>query len=164
GAKVLQKAVGEMLANPNAETLAAARKAWIDARVPYLQTEAFRFTNPIVDAWEGKVNAWPLDEGLIDYVASAEPGSENPLFSANAGANKALKIDGKDVDARRITIELLRETLHEAGGLRANVATGWHAIEFLLWGQDLNGTGPGAGNRPPTDYDLTRCTHGNCDR
>jgi putative iron-regulated protein len=164
GAQALQAAVDRMLAKPSTETLAAARKAWIDARVPYLQSEAFRFTNPIVDAWEGKVNAWPLDEGLIDYVASADPGSDNPLFAANVIANKVLTIDGKDVDAGQITAELLRETLHEAGGLRSNVATGWHAIEFLLWGQDLNGTGPGAGNRPHTDYDLAGCTNGNCDR
>jgi len=44
------------------------------------------------------------------------------------------------------------------------VATGYHAIEFLLWGQDLNGTGPGAGNRPATDFDTANCTHDNCDR
>jgi putative iron-regulated protein len=163
-AKALRRAVGDLLANPRAETLAAARKAWIDARVPYLQSEAFRFTNPIVDAWEGKVNAWPLDEGLIDYVAPTGQDSDNPLFSANVVASKVLKLDGKDVDLSRITAEVLRETLHEAGGLRANVATGWHAIEFLLWGQDLNGTGPGAGNRPHTDYDTAACTNGNCDR
>jgi putative iron-regulated protein len=48
--------------------------------------------------------------------------------------------------------------------VEANVATGYHAIEFLLWGQDLNGTGPGAGNRPASDYDIANCTHGNCDR
>src|SRR5262245_21408179 len=70
GAKALRKVIGEMLARPSPETLAAARKSWIDARVPYLQSEAFRFTDPVVDAWEGKVNAWPLDEGLIDYVAA----------------------------------------------------------------------------------------------
>jgi putative iron-regulated protein len=164
GARWLQQAVGRMLAKPSAANLAAARKAWIDARVPYLQSEAFRFANPIVDAWEGKVNAWPLDEGLIDYVASASQDSDNPLFAANVIANTIITIDGNDVDAARITPELLREKLHEAGGLRSNVATGWHAIEFLLWGQDLNGTGPGAGNRPHTDYDLAACTHGNCDR
>jgi putative iron-regulated protein len=164
GAKALQGAVGEMLAKPSAETLAAARKAWIAARVPYLQTEAFRFTNPIVDAWEIKVNAWPLDEGLIDYVASPDLVSDNPLFSANVVANRNLRVGDKDIDASRITPELLRDTLHEAGGLRANVATGWHAIEFLLWGQDLNGTGPGAGDRPYTDYGLAACSNGNCDR
>jgi putative iron-regulated protein len=58
----------------------------------------------------------------------------------------------------------LLSKLHEAGGVEANVATGYHAIEFLLWGQDLNGTGPGAGNRPATDYALQGCTGGNCDR
>jgi putative iron-regulated protein len=163
GARALQTAIDALLANPGLQTLAAARKAWIDARVPYLQSEAFRFTNPIVDAWEGKVNAWPLDEGLIDYVASTEQASDNPLFAANIVASKVVRVHAQDVDAGRITAELLRE-MHEAGGLRPNVATGYHAIEFLLWGQDLNGTGPGAGNRPHTDYDLAACTNGNCDR
>jgi putative iron-regulated protein len=63
-----------------------------------------------------------------------------------------------------ITPDLLKNTLQEAGGIKANVATGFHAIEFLLWGQDLNGTGPGAGDRPASDYDLKNCTVGHCDR
>jgi len=78
-------------------------------------------------------------------------------------ANTSLKIAGETVDASKITPELIR-SLQEAGGIEANVATGYHAIEFLLWGQDLNGTEPGAGNRPATDYDLKACTNGNCDR
>lgn len=164
GGIALQKAVGAMLAAPNATTLAAARKAWVDARFPYMQTEAFRFTNPIIDAWEGKVNSWPLDEGFIDYIATKNPDSENPLYAANIIANKSLKINGVDVDTSKITKELLADKLQEAAGLRSNVATGYHAVEFLLWGQDLNGTGPGAGNRPATDYDLKACTNGNCDR
>ena len=57
-----------LLATPSEATLAAARDAWLAARVPYMQTEVFRFGNPVVDDWEGRVNAWPLDEGLIDYV------------------------------------------------------------------------------------------------
>ncbi len=68
-AKKLQAAVDALIAKPSADTLKAAREAWIAARVPYMQTEAFRFGNKIVDDWEGKVNSWPLDEGLIDYVA-----------------------------------------------------------------------------------------------
>ena len=164
GGKALQKAVAALLATPNAGTLAAARKAWIDARVPYLQSEAFRFTNPIIDAWEGGINSWPLDEGLIDYIADPKQESDNPLFAANVIANKKLKINGAEVDASKITKKFLAETLHEAAGIRSNVAIGYHAIEFLLWGQDLNGTGPGAGNRPATDYDLKACTNGNCDR
>ena len=47
--------------------------------------------------------------------------------------------------------------------MEANVATGYHAIEFLLWGQDLHGTQAGAGERPATDYDVKNCTHGHCD-
>ncbi len=54
--------------------------------------------------------------------------------------------------------------LQEADNIEANVATGYHAIEFLLWGQDLNGTGPGAGDRPPTDFDFANCTGGHCER
>ena len=165
-AKILQAAVDKLIAAPTAANLDAARAAWIAARVPYQQTEAFRFGNAIVDDWEGKVNAWPLDEGLIDYV-DASYGSdnpENPLFTANVIAAKTIKIAGEDVDLSTITREILADKLQEAGGVEANVATGYHAIEFLLWGQDLNGTDAGAGNRPASDYDPKNCTNGNCER
>ena len=165
-AKALEKAVDALIATPSEATLTAAREAWLAARNPYQETEVYRFGNPVVDEWEGKVNAWPLDEGLIDYV---DPGygtesDENALFTANVIASKTIKIDGKDVDATNITPEFLSGTLQEAGGIEANVATGYHAIEFLLWGQDLNGNGPGAGNRAFTDFDTKACTNGNCDR
>lgn len=166
-ARKLQKAVDAFLAKPGADRLVAARQAWRAAREPYQTSEAYRFGNPIVDDWEGKVNAWPLDEGLIDYVdpSYGRASDENPLFTANVIANKKLAYAGKTVDASKITKKLIAETLHEIGKVEANVATGYHAIEFLLWGQDLNGTGPGAGNRPWTDYaEGKACTHGNCDR
>ncbi len=164
-AKALDAAVDALIAKPSDETLKAARAAWLKARVPYQQTEAYRFGNLLVDEWEGKVNAWPLDEGLIDYV-DASYGTEsdtNALFVGNVIANPKLEIAGKTIDATTITPEVLQE-LHEAGEVEANVATGYHAIEFLLWGQDLNGTGPGAGNRQASDYDTANCTNGNCDR
>ncbi|CAO3458229.1 Iron-regulated protein A precursor [Azospirillum argentinense] len=165
-AKALKKAIDALVANPSDATLAAARTAWLNARVPYMQTEAFRFGNPIVDAWEGKVNAWPLDEGLIDYVDDSYAGGDsNPFAKANVIANPKIKAGDKTIDARKITKELLADKLHEAGKVEANVATGYHAVEFLLWGQDLNGTGPGAGARPATDYAKGKdCTNGNCDR
>ncbi len=163
----LQTAVEALVASPGEETLAAARAAWRAARVPYQQTEAFRFGNPIVDDWEGRVNAWPLDEGLIDYVKTETYGkesAENKFYVANVIANPVLNVGGKKIDATKIIKALISKDLHEAGGVEANVATGYHAIEFLLWGQDLNGTGPGAGNRPWTDYDTAKCTGGNCGR
>ncbi len=166
-ARKLKESIGTLVAKPSAETLAAAREAWKAARVPYMQTEAYRFGNKIVDEWESKVNAWPLDEGLIDYVDKSygTASDTNPLYAANVIANTKLKIGGRMVDTSRITKKLLSETLHEAEKIEANVATGYHAIEFLLWGQDLNGTGPGAGNRPYTDYAKGKaCTGGNCDR
>ncbi|MQB17073.1 peptidase [Pseudomonas lactis] len=151
-AKTLQTAIDTFLANPNDETLKAARTAWIAARVPYLQSEVFRFGNTIIDDWEGQVNAWPLDEGLIDYVdKSYEHALGNPGANANIIANNEIQVGEDKVDVKDITPEKLA-SLNELGGSEANVATGYHAIEFLLWGQDLNGTGPGAGNRPASDY------------
>ena len=166
-AKELQAAVRALVDTPSAATLRAAKRAWLAARVPYQQTEVYRFGNAIVDDWEGKVNAWPLDEGLIDYVDSSygTDSDENPLYTANVIANPKITHGGEEIDSSTITKELLAEKLQEIGGVEANVATGYHAIEFLLWGQDLNGTGPGAGNRPWTDYARgDACTNGNCDR
>ncbi|NOD96942.1 peptidase [Ruegeria sp. HKCCD6228] len=166
-AKKLQDAVNALIADPSDATLNAARAAWVAARVPYQQTEVYRFGNAIVDDWEGKVNAWPLDEGLIDYVDAAYGGAtdENEFAVLNVIANPSFQLSGETIDASEITPELLSDTLHEADGIEANVATGYHAIEFLLWGQDMNGHGAGAGNRPATDYAQGEdCTGGHCDR
>lgn len=156
-AGLLQQAVTDLIEAPSSATLAAAREAWKQSRIPYMQTEVFRFGNTVVDDWEGRVNAWPLDEGLIDYVVG------NP-DAVNVIANRTLLINGTSVTADPIDVALLQDVLHEAEGIETNVATGYHAIEFLLWGQDLHGTGPGAGNRPATDFDPARCTGGNCER
>ncbi|WP_043308725.1 imelysin family protein [Pseudomonas sp. ML96] len=150
--KQLQSAIDAFLAKPSEETLKAAKEAWLAARVPYMQTEVFRFGNAVVDDWEGQLNAWPLDEGLIDYVAKDyQHALGNPGASANIIANTTIQVGEDKIDVTEITSEKLAE-LNELGGSEANVATGYHAIEFLLWGQDLNGTGPGAGQRPYTDY------------
>ena len=167
GARKMQQAIGAFLDAPSAGTLERARQAWIEARVPYQQTEVYRFGNPVVDEWEGKVNAWPLDEGLIDYVDAAAYGAEseeNTFYTANVVANPTLTVAGRTIDAGAIDADLLR-SLHEVDEVEANVATGYHAIEFLLWGQDLNGTGPGAGQRPATDFmPGADCTGGHCER
>ncbi|PHP66503.1 peptidase [Zhengella mangrovi] len=166
-ARNLDDAARALIADPSPETFGAARDAWRAARPPYQQTEAFRFGNPVVDAWEGRVNAWPLDEGLIDYVAPSygTESDRNSLYTANVIASSTIVINGRTTDVSAITPALLSGTLQEAGDIEANVATGYHAIEFLLWGQDLNGSGPGAGDRPWTDYAGGKaCTHGHCDR
>ncbi|MBC8130406.1 MAG: peptidase [Rhizobiaceae bacterium] len=165
-ARALDAAVEALVADASDETLEAARTAWKAARIPYQQTEAFRFGNPIVDDWEGRVNAWPLDEGLIDYVAPpyGTESDSNAFYVANIVANPKIEIGGESVDATSITPALLRDKLQEAGGVESNVATGYHAIEFLLWGQDANGTGPGAGDRKATDFSTTACTNDPCER
>lgn len=164
-AKDLQLKVEQLLAKPSADTLKNARDAWINARIPYTQSEVFRFGNPPVDEWEGQVNAWPLDEGLIDYVAKGyNHQMGNIAASANIIANKELKIGTTTLQLDPITPALLA-TLNELGGSEVNVATGYHAIEFILWGQDLNGTAAGAGDRPHTDFVTGQgCTNGNCER
>lgn len=150
--KALQGAIDALLTNPNDATLQAAREAWLAARVPYMQSEVFRFGNAVVDDWEGQLNAWPLDEGLIDYVAKDyQHALGNPGAGANIIANSSLQVGEDKLDASNITPELLA-SLNELGGSEANVATGYHAIEFLLWGQDLNGSNPGAGARPASDF------------
>lgn len=165
-ARTLQQKIEMLIAQPSDATLQQARDAWKLARVPYQQSEVFRFGNPVVDEWEGQLNAWPLDEGLIDYVDARHYHHEmgNVGATANIIANTRIKVGAEIRDLSNLTPELLAD-LNELGGSEANVATGYHAIEFLLWGQDLNGTGPGAGNRPYTDYVQGKgCTGGNCDR
>ena len=164
-AKALDAAIDELGRKPSKKALAAARNAWIAARAPYSYSEVLRFIFPPIDHWDKSVNAWPLDEGLIDYLAdNSEVSEDNPYGNLNIIASKKPLILGQTVDATEITPELLRDHLHELDSIESNVAIGYHAIEFLIWGQDNNGTGRGAGNRPWTDYSSNRCTNGNCDR
>ncbi|NIB39898.1 peptidase [Pseudomaricurvus alkylphenolicus] len=165
-AQQLEQKLLALTANPSDKTLQDARQAWKAARVPYQQSEVFRFGNAVVDDWEGQLNAWPLDEGLIDYVEQDSYESELGNVGANANiiANTQLQLGSEILDTGELTPELLA-SLNELGGSEANVATGYHAIEFLLWGQDLNGTGSGAGDRPHTDYAKgSNCTNGHCAR
>lgn len=166
-AQTLLTTVKALIDMPSATAQQAAKSAWLASRVPYQQTEVYRFGNAIVDDWEGKVNAWPLDEGLIDYVDASYGGAtdENEYAVLNVIANPSFTLSGESIDASEITPALLEGALHEADEIESNVATGYHAIEFLLWGQDLNGHSPGAGNRPWTDYAQgDACTGGNCAR
>ena len=165
-AKALDAATDKLISEPTAANLAAAKEAWLAARVPYQQTEVFRFGNAVVDDWEGQLNAWPLDEGLIDYVADADYQYElgNDGATANIIASTSINVGGETIDTTELTPQLLAD-LNEIGGSEANVATGYHAIEFLLWGQDLNGFGAGNGNRPATDFAQgDDCTNDHCER
>lgn len=165
-AETLRTFLKDLVEEPTEANLAKAREAWLAARVPYQQSEVFRFGNPVVDDWEGQLNAWPLDEGLIDYVDANHYDSElgNEGAKANIIANTSLQVGSKTLDLKTLTPELLAG-LNELAGSEANVATGYHAIEFLLWGQDLNGTGSGAGERAVSDYAKGEaCTNGNCER
>ncbi len=132
----LKTAVDAFVADPTADRLEAAKAAWLAARGPYGRTEVYRYFGGPIDneqtGPEGRVNGWPLDEAYIDYVVD----------QPTAGIINHL------TEYPSITKELLEE-LNEKDG-EANLSTGYHAIEFLLWGQDLSETGPGS--RPFTDY------------
>ncbi|MBN7771079.1 peptidase [Marinobacter daepoensis] len=165
-ARALDEATDRLIANPTEANLNAAKEAWLAARVPYQQSEVFRFGNTIVDDWEGQLNAWPLDEGLIDYVKADDYQHElgNHGATANIIASNNINVGGESLDVATLSPELLAN-LNEVGGSEANVATGYHAIEFLLWGQDLHGFESGAGERPVTDFAQgADCTNGNCER
>lgn len=165
-ARDMQDIIESLIDTPSEENLAAAKQAWVTAKDAYSLTEAFRFGHPPVDEWEPQVNAWPLDEGFIDYVEQDAYFYElsNPYGQLNLINNPEIVLGPENISTEQLSTDLLA-SLNEIGGSEANVATGWHAIEFLLWGQDLNGNGPGAGERPASDFALDdSCTNGNCGR
>jgi len=132
-ALTLQKAVDAFVTAPSEAGQQAARKAWLAAREIYGQTEAFRFYGGPIDGEdgpEGRINAWPMDEAYVDFVVGA----------ADAGiiADRTIPIDMDTLSG-----------LNEKDG-EENISTGWHAIEFMLWGQDLDDNGPG--RRAYTDF------------
>ncbi|THF56854.1 imelysin family protein [Pseudothauera rhizosphaerae] len=133
GALKLQQAVDAFVAAPSEAGLLAARKAWLEAREWYGQTEAFRFYGGPIDGEdgpEGQINAWPMDESYVDFVEGAP--------AAGIIANRAVPIDAETLAG-----------LNEKDG-EENISTGWHAIEFMLWGQDLYEDSPG--RRAYTDF------------
>jgi putative iron-regulated protein len=142
-ARELDAAIDALLANPSEETLAVARDKWRAARIPYGYSEAFRFYNGPIDneedGPEGHLNGWPLDENHIDAVLLDN-------YNAAPGEN----IIGNPEKYPEITAELIAEQ-NENGGEK-NIASGYHAIEFLLWGQDFNDPPESAGQRPYTDF------------
>lgn len=134
-AQALELAINNFVADPTEENFAAARTAWLEAREPYGQTEVYRFYNGPIDGASGPealMNAWPLDEAYIDYVDG----------NATAGI------------INDTTVTITEENLINLNEADAEntISTGYHAIEFLLWGQDLNELPGTAGQRPFTDF------------
>lgn len=133
--EALREALHLFTETPSVLTQEMAKSAWKHARESYGKTEVFRFYNGPIDrdgGPEGLLNSWPLDEAYIDYVAG------NP----NAG------IINNTTEFPEITKNLL-VSLNELDGEK-NISTGYHTIEFLLWGQDFFTDGPG--QRSYTDF------------
>jgi len=157
--------------NPTAENLELAKKAWLQSRESYGQTEIFRLSNGPIDAeegWvaetygslEGQLNAWPLDENMIDYTVDANGKRTSGNIIDTKGTFNPGGEGSESVNIKKITVNAIT-ALNENGG-DSNVATGYHAVEFMLWGQDQdysnfikNSVTNGdlkAGNRPLTDF------------
>ena len=140
-AEAMDSAIRTFVGAPSFETMNAAKEAWLAARVPYLQTEVFRFYNGPIDneetGPEGLLNAWPMDEAYVDYTVD----------TPNGGL-----INNTGIELTAANLESLNEAADERGGeAEVNIATGFHAIEFLLWGQDEAGNET-PGTRPYTDF------------
>jgi putative iron-regulated protein len=143
-AVVLDQKIDAFIASPSALTLADAKQAWLDAREPYGQTEVYRFYGGAIDDGDGPepfLNSWPLDEAYIDYVIG---NSTSGIINNTAGYPSIS--------------ESLLLSLNQSGA-EENVALGFHAIEFLLWGQDTSDNN--AGLRQHTDYLTTGGTAAN---
>lgn len=144
-ARALQQTIAKFAKKPTTASLNGTKTAWLAARESYGQTEIFRLSGGPIDAedgWvasaygspEGQINAWPLDENMIDYTINADGKRTAGNIIDTAGFFSPGGEDAKKIDVTTITAEALGK-LNENGG-DANVATGYHAIEFLLWGQD----------------------------
>ncbi|MCK5944009.1 MAG: iron-regulated protein [Planctomycetes bacterium] len=139
-ARAMHRTIEQLCRHPGPAELAAARKAWLAARQAYGQTEALRFHDGPIERLEPLLNAWPVDEAYIDYVRGRDGcGIVNDVARfPSLGAT-------------------ILELANERGG-EANICVGWHAIEFMLWGQDLSERGPG--ERPWTDFAPTIAANG----
>ena len=155
-----KKEVISFLDNPTQASFSSLKLAYTNARFYYQQTEVFRFANEEIDNLEDRVNAWPVDESFLDYVkvSGSVQSNNNLVFSSKIkNADNYIKINN-NYDHKSL------RSLHELGGDESKVTTGFHAIEFMLWGQDLNGFNYGAGNRSYTDYTKTGCVYVSCDK
>ena len=172
-AKALQTALAAFKETPTEANLEAAKKAWLVSREPYGQSEVYRFREGPIDneetGPEGDLNAWPLGEALIDYVsvngADFDDGQVE-VVTNSAGINNNGLVDGsiaeENIIQSNITIEAaLLEGNSATNADESDVITGYHAIEFLLWGQDLNAPGTGTdGTNRDTAVKSYVFTHG----
>ena len=139
-----QAVIATFLKNPTEDTLSDARTSWLAARAHYMLTEGARFYGGPIDGStlnnaEALINSWPLDEAYIDYTTDS-----NGVVTQNPSAlvyntDKLPKITAVALD-----------NLNASEG-DEDISSGYHAVEFLLWGQALKPVGPG--ERPASDYD-----------
>ena len=158
-AEALKDAIDAFAAEPTQDNLDAAKTAWLVAREPYGQSEVYRFRLSPIDSTdydsedgpEGDINAWPLGEALIDYVATntTDFGDDQIGVTANGvGINGGGAVTSENAASSsasdnsiigNVNIEITADTLSNTATAddEHDVIAGYHAIEFMLWGQDL---------------------------
>lgn len=126
-AQQLDQSLANLLAAPSTSTLAAAQQAWRQAYDAYLGTLIYA-NLPIQDPkeWHNKgihyertlslLDSWPIEGGYIDYV---------PGYPFSGIVND-------------LTLALDEDTLMEQHGFSdpSYASLGFHALEFMLWGDD----------------------------
>lgn len=174
-AKALETAIDTFADDPTQANLGAAKEAWLASREPYGQTEVYRFRLSPIDSTnyadedgpESDINAWPLGEALIDYVTSGTDFGEDQVGVTEHATGVAYSNDNI-TEATADQVNIINSNVTIDADLITNTATaedehdviaGYHAIEFMLWGQDLNQDGTGdnprdntGGQRPLTDF------------
>lgn len=148
----LRQLIHSFVANPTIPGLKACQDAWVLAHIPYSQAEVLGFPGSPVAQVEGtvlqdRINAWQFTAAHIDYVNdSLESGIINQTNKYPTITAKLLQDLNNSVDGKRITL-------------------GFHALEFLLWGEDAEPVDAlSAGKRTFKDYDTSDSTIANAER
>ena len=126
----LQQASENFLKNPNNTTLKALKSSWQISHQQYLRTIIYQSVSKNYRRSRFQIDAWPIEAGYLDYL------KEYP----NTGI------------VNDLTLVISEEAITEQHGFSSefDVCKGFHAIEFLIWGE---GPDPNSvGNRSAKDF------------
>lgn len=124
-ADALAQSVVDFTANPDAQSFNFIQVQWGVARESWGFMEGFNIPDGPLQESHRYINASNLDRSYIDFVSN----------DLSAGLVN-------DVDGYPSLTKMLLVDLHQIEG-NDKVTTGFHAIEFLLWGEDYDAESDG---------------------